>query len=227
MSQNAGSAISLLSIDNAILDQLDCVDGANRIRADEATGKLAVINSVYTLLDSDSPQTRVITTETPEDDPVQYVRQQFSAILGHEPDAAAHFYWSDQILQCEEDSACLNASRAALADYLANFPQEKFAVSGQIVGENGAGMPGVKVVLAGSQNVTSETDVDGRYQFSNLPTSGVYTVVPSLTHYTLTPASYEIVTPSLRWNRRPARGCDRHALRFRKHDSEDGCGRPV
>ena len=224
LSQNADSAISLLSIDNAILDQLDCVDGANRIRADEATGKLAVINSVYTFLDSDSPQTRVITTETTEDDPVQYVRQQFSAILGHEPDAAAHFYWSDQILQCEEDAACLNARRAALADYLATSPQEKFAVSGQIVGENGAGMPGVKVVLAGSQNVTTETDVDGRYQFSNLPTSGAYTVVPSLNHYTLTPASYEIVTPATDQVFDAAASLNHHAI---AGTVSDGTGTPL
>ena len=44
--------------------------------------------------------------------------------------------------------------------------------------------------------MTTETDADGRYQFSNLPTSGVYTVIPSRRHYTLSPVSYEIVTPA-------------------------------
>lgn len=77
-SHNADSAINLLSVGNAILDQVECVAGANRIRADAATGKLTVINSVYTFLDSQSPATRVITTESPEDDPVQYVRSLMS-----------------------------------------------------------------------------------------------------------------------------------------------------
>lgn len=88
-SNNADAAINLLSVGNAILDQVECVASANRIRADAATGKLIVINSVYTFLDSQSPATRVITTETPEDDAVQYVRQQFTAMLGRDPDAAA------------------------------------------------------------------------------------------------------------------------------------------
>ena len=50
--------------------------------------------------------------------------------------------------------------------------------------------------MSGSQNLATETDASGRYRFSNLPTSGVYTVTPSRTHYTLDPASYEIVTPA-------------------------------
>ena len=69
-------------------------------------------------------------------------------------------------------------------------------MSGQVVDENGAGMAGVTVALGGSQNVTTETDANGQYRFSNLPTSGVYTVIPSWRHYTLSPISYEIVTPA-------------------------------
>jgi len=195
-SHNADSAINLLSVGNAILDQVECGASADRIRADSATGNLTVIDSVYNHLDSLAQTTRVITTNAPDEDPVQYVRQQFSATLGRDPDPAAHFYWSDQILQCGDNSQCADAKRAALGDYLAAAPQEKFAVSGRVVDENGAGMAGVKVALGGSQNVTTETDADGRYQFSNLPTSGVYTVIPSRRHYTLSPVSYEIVTPA-------------------------------
>jgi hypothetical protein len=195
-SQNADSAINLLSVGNAILDQVECGASADRIRADSATGNLTVIDSVCNHLDSLAQTTRVITTNAPDEDPVQYVRQQFSATLGHDPDPAAHFYWSDQILQCLDNSQCVDAKRAALGDYLAAAPQEKFAVSGRVVDENGAGIAGVTVALGGSQNVTIETDADGQYQFSNLPTSGVYTVIPSLRHYTLSPVSYEIVTPA-------------------------------
>jgi hypothetical protein len=195
-SHNANSAINLLSVGNAILDQVECGASADRIRADSATGNLTVIDSVYNHLDSLAQSTRVITTNSPDEDPVQYVRQQFSATLGHDPDPAAHFYWSDQILQCGDNSQCANARRAALGDYLAAAPQEKFAVSGRVIDENGSGMVGITVALRGSQNVTSETDADGRYQFSNLPTSGVYTVTPYRRHYTLNPVSYEIVTPA-------------------------------
>ena len=146
-SHNADSAISLLGVGNAILDQVECGASADRIRADSATGTLTVIDSVYNHLDSLAQTTRVITTNAPDEDPVQYVRQQFSATLGHDPDPAAHFYWSDQILQCGDNSQCVDARRAALGDYLAAAPQEKFAVSGRVVDENGAGMAGITVAL--------------------------------------------------------------------------------
>ena len=195
-SHNTDSAIHLLSVGNAILDRVECVASADRIRADSATGSLTVIDSVYNHLDSLAQTTRVITTNAPDEDPVQYVRQQFNATLGRDPDPAAHFYWSDQILQCGDNLQCVDAKRAALGNYLAAAPHEKFAVTGRIVDENGAGMAGVTVALSGSQKVTTETDAHGQYQFSNLPTSGVYTVIPSRRHYTLSPASYEIVTPA-------------------------------
>ncbi|HEY2975682.1 MAG TPA: carboxypeptidase regulatory-like domain-containing protein [Pyrinomonadaceae bacterium] len=195
-SHNTDSAIHLLSVVNAILDQVECAASADRIRADSATGNLTVIDSVYNHLDSLAQTTSVITTNSRDEDPVQYVRQQFTATLGRDPDPAAHFYWSDQILQCGENSQCVSAKRAALDDYLAAAPAEKFAVSGKIVDENGTGMAGVTVALSGSQNVTTETDTGGRYQFSNLPTSGVYSVIPSRRHYTLNPVSYEISTPA-------------------------------
>jgi hypothetical protein len=195
-SHNADSAINLLGVGNAILDRVECVASADRIRADAATHSLTVIDSVYNHLDSLAQNTRVITTDAPDEDPVQYVRQQFNEMLARDPDAAAHFYWSDQILQCGDNSECFNATRTALGNYLVSAPQAKFTFSGRVVEENGAGMPSVTVALVGSQNVTTETDANGLYQFSNLPTSGVYTVTPSQSHYTLSPASYQIVTPA-------------------------------
>ncbi len=195
-SHNTDSAIHLLSVGNAIIDETECVDDANRIRADAETGKLTVINSVYASLDSAAQITDVITTSTADEDPVQHVRQQFMATLGRAPDAAAHFYWSDQILQCGADTGCVLARRAALATYLGSEPSPKFAVTGQVTGESGAGLPGVTVTLSGSQFVTTTTDSAGQYHFSNLPTSGVYTVTPTLQHHTLNPLSRTIVTPA-------------------------------
>ncbi len=195
-SHNAGSAIYFLGVGNAIVDQAECVADANRILADSATGKLTVINSIYTHLDSEAQTTNVITTATSDEDPVQHVREQFVATLGRPPDPAAHFYWSDQILQCGANAECVAEKRTDLATYLASAPSPKFAITGQIVNESGVGMPGVLVTLSGGQSVTTTTDSAGQYHFSNLPTSGIYTVTPDLDHHTINPGSRTFVTPS-------------------------------
>jgi Calx-beta domain/Carboxypeptidase regulatory-like domain/Pectate lyase superfamily protein len=194
-SHNADSAISLLRVKNAILDRVECSASADRIRADAATGSLTIIDSVYNHLDSLAQTTRVITTNNADEDAVQYVRRQFSELSGHAPDPAAHFFWSDQVFGCTGDVACENTKRTALQDYLKTSPQEKFRLSGRIVEDNGAGMPGITVTLAGSQNVTTETDAAGDYEFSSLPTSGIYSVLLSRTNYTLRPERDELVTP--------------------------------
>ncbi len=195
-SHNASAAINLLSVGNTILDRVECVADANRILADSASGRLTVIDSVYTFLNSQAPLTRVITTTTPDADPVQYVRQQFTTLLGREPDAAAHFYWSDRLLQCGENAACISQQRAALAAYLGTAPAAKFSISGTITDETGATAPGVLVTLDGSQSVTAQTGADGTYTFANLPTSGVYTVSPSHLYLTLDTPPQTITTPN-------------------------------
>jgi len=195
-STNAGSAINFLGVGTAIIDETDCVLGANTIVADAATGKLTVINSLYTHLNSQAQTTNAFTTSTPDEDPVQHVRQQFMATLGRPPDPAAHFYWSDQILECGDDAGCVTERRAALAAYLAGAPSPKFAVTGQIVNESGAGISGILVALSGGQSVTTTTDSAGQYHFSNLPTSGVYVVTPDLDYHTTDPVSRTFVTPS-------------------------------
>jgi len=195
-SHNADAAINLFSVGNAILDQVECVDNANRIRADAATQKLTVINSIYTFLDSLSPQTKLITTANPEDDPVQYVSQQFNATLERDPDAAAHFYWSDRLLQCGEVTQCLSAERAALDAYLETTPVATFSIAGRVTDETGAGLPNTTLTLSGSQSVTTQTGADGRYSFDELPTSGVYTVAANRTHYTINTPPQTVTTPN-------------------------------
>jgi hypothetical protein len=195
-SHNADAAIYFLGVGNAILDQVECVDGANRIRADAATQKLTVINSTYTFLASQSPQTKVITTASPEDDPVQYVVQRFNATLGHDPDAAAHFYWSDRLLQCGAGATCLATERAALEAYLGAAPVPTFSISGRVTDETGAGLSQVTLTLSGSQSVTTRTGADGRYSFDRLPTSGVYTVTASRPHSTINTPPQTVTTPN-------------------------------
>ncbi|HWN08768.1 MAG TPA: carboxypeptidase regulatory-like domain-containing protein [Pyrinomonadaceae bacterium] len=195
-SHRASSAINLLGIGNAIIDEVECVDSANRIVADSATGKLTVINSLYTHLDSQAQTTDVITTETSDEDPVQHVRQQFMAQLGRPPDAAAHFYWSDRILQCGSNAECVTQRRGELAAYLSGAPSAEFAITGRIVDEAGVGIAGMLVALSGGQSVTTTTDSTGHYHFLNLPTSGVYVITPELDFHTVNPGSTTIVTPS-------------------------------
>ena len=111
LSRFADAAVSLVDIGEATLDKLECLDAANRIRANGGTGRLTVINSIYTHLDSQAQTTEVITTNTEDEDPVQYVRQQYLDVLGHEPDAAGHDYWSNLLLDCGANATCLAAKR--------------------------------------------------------------------------------------------------------------------
>ncbi|PYS37201.1 MAG: hypothetical protein DMF71_19025, partial [Acidobacteria bacterium] len=183
LSHNADSAVSIMNVRQAILDRLECLDGANTIRADAATGRLTVIDSIYDRLDSQAATTKVINTHPPDRDPVLYVRDQYESRLGREPDAAGHYYWSESILRCGDDTGCVAERQALLQSYLGKSPAANFSISGQVKDDQGAPLSGVVVSLGGSQMVATGTDANGRYGFSNLPTSGVYTVSPSRTNY--------------------------------------------
>lgn len=122
-SHNADSAINLLNVGEAILDQVECVDHADTIRANSGTGRLTVINSTYQTLDSAAPYTRVVNTPDPNDDPVQYVRQQYLNLVTKEPPADELYDWADRILRCEQNSACISEKQSDLQKYLSsNFP---------------------------------------------------------------------------------------------------------
>jgi hypothetical protein len=218
-SLRAAAAINMLGIGNAVLDEVECVDDANRIMADASTGRLTVINSIYTHLDSLAQVTDVRNTSTPEEDPVQYVREQFMTIAHRAPDGAAHYYWSDAMLRCGDNVACLDARREALTAYLENAPTPTFVLGGQILDGEGQPVPGVSVALTGSQAVTAVTDSEGRYRFSRLPTSGVYTVAPSLSHYTFGPASRTFTTPAGNVTADFGATLNRHDIRGRVADA--------
>jgi len=194
-SHNASAAIALANVDSAILDKLTCEADADHIVADALTRELTVINSTYTQLDSLAQTTNAINT-SPEDDPVQYVRSRFAAVLGRDPDPAAHYYWSDLLVHCFEDSACVTSGKAALNDYLSHQPSPKFAISGRITDEANAPVNGVKVTLSGSQSVTATTDANGNYGFSNLPTSGRYVLTPAKAGFIFHSPSETLLTPS-------------------------------
>jgi hypothetical protein len=191
-SHNAGAAINLNGVGEAIIDLVECLVDANTISVD--ADRLAVINSTYSTLNSTAPFTRTITTETPEEDPAQYVRQQYLAAVQHDPDPAGHFYWTDQIIRCDANAECVQQVQDSLAIFLNAAPAARFSISGQVLDEDGAQLAAVSVGLMGSQSVTIETDVNGNFSFTNLATAGSYTLTPAKTHYTF--ASHLVVTPT-------------------------------
>ena len=192
-SHNATAAISLNNIGAAIFDQLKLEADADHILADSNTRELTVINSTNVHLDSSAQSTVTINT-APEADPVQYVRSRFVAVLNRQPDPAAHYYWSDLLVHCFEDSVCQDSTRQALNSYLSSNPAQTFTISGRIVDSDNAPLAGVTVTLSGSQSVTTSTDSDGNYTFTNLPTSGRYSVTPTTNDYAFDSAT--IITPS-------------------------------
>lgn len=194
LSTRADAAVSLVNVEEATLDKLQCMAAANRIRANAGTGKLRVINSTYTYLDSLSQTTEVIST-TDAQDPVQYVRQRYLEQLDHEPDAAGHQYWSDVLLDCGASQTCVTAKRLELTGYLNTEPTPFFGITGKVLKQNNSGFLGVTVNLSGSQAVSTQTDAQGNFRFEGLPTSGIYTVTPVRVNYTFAAPSWTSTTP--------------------------------
>jgi len=190
----AAAAMSLNYIGSAILDQVKLEESADHIVADENTGELTVINSTNVHLISSAHSTVTIDTAA-EADPVQYVRSRFVDVLGREPDPAAHVYWSDLLIHCFEDSVCQDKAKQVLNDYLSSSPSKTFTISGRITKlEDNTPLAGARVTLSGSQSVATNTDSNGNYIFTNLPTSGRYVVTPTSDDYTFEPATF--ITPS-------------------------------
>ena len=194
-SHNTVAAIDLNRLEgHAILDRLTCIDDADRIRTDDRLQRLTVINSTYREIESQAQTITELVTAL-ENDPVQYVRQRFVSMLGRGPDAAAHFYWSDLLIKCGTNNECITQQHAALNEYLSRQPKENFALTGTVKDENGAPLSGVAVSLTGSQSTVMETDSQGNFRFSGLPTSGVYTLAVNKRHYTFTTANQTFVHP--------------------------------
>lgn len=194
-SHNASAAVNLVSVDEAILDKLECTESADRIYADTTTDKLTVLNSVYSVLDSSARVTNVVNTEAPEDDPVQFVRQRFETVLQRSPDPAAHFYWSKRLIDCGQDSNCVTQQQTELDSYLEKAPVANFGITGQVTAD-GTPLPNAQVTLSGSQTATTQTDDNGNFSFSRLPTSGIYNVSVSKRHYTFSTPTTNISHPS-------------------------------
>lgn len=191
-SVRAGFAITLNSVGDAILDLIETFVDATRLRA--SANRLTVINSSYTSLDSTGPYTKVIETDTAEEDPAQYVRQRYLSVLSHDPDAAGHFFWTDKILRCEGDQSCVSAAHAALDAFLTTSPAAKISVRGKVVDRDGAPLSGVTMTLTGSQSIAMVTSGNGEFNFGKLATAGEYQITPTKTGYTF--ESRTLVTPS-------------------------------
>jgi hypothetical protein len=90
----------------------------------------------------------------------------------------------------------VNEKRSALSAYLSQQPQEKFSLSGTVTDENGDPLTGATVSLTGSQSLDVLTDAQGKFKFSGLPTSGVYTVAVNKRHYTLANPTQNLAHPA-------------------------------
>ncbi len=193
-SHRASACFETQGVGHAIIDQMQCLEDADLIIARTTTGRLSLVNSVYTL-NSLAQVTKIFNT-TPENDPVQYIRQRYNVVLGHEPDPASHFYWSDLLLRCGDDSQCAATVRANLDAYLGAAPPSTFNIAGRVADANGLALSGITVTLNGSQALTTLTDAAGRYHFNNLPTSGSYTVNASKPYYTFAPPTRSFNAPT-------------------------------
>ena len=114
---NADAAVDVTNVGDVVLDKLACIAAVNRIRASESVGKLTVLNSACTDIQSQAQSTSVLST-APEDDPVQFVRHQFLGVLGVEPDGADHYNWSNLLLLCANEG-CTTQRKNELATFLA------------------------------------------------------------------------------------------------------------
>lgn len=210
-SKNTGAAIDVNRSDHVILDRLTCVEDADRIRADAQTKRLTVINSEFGGLDSLAQTTTVLETSADED-PVQYVRKQFLSLLAREPDPAAHFYWSDLLIRCGNDQACLATQRAEMQKYLSSQPQKEFVFAGTVTDEKNIPVSGVTLTLSGSQFAGATSDQQGNFKFIALPTSGVYTVTAKKKHYTFTTSSETFERPARNVNVAFRARLNRHSI---------------
>lgn len=195
-SHAAFAAVALRNVGAGILDQLTCVASADRLYADANTGELTVINSTYSQLDSQAQITNIINTATEAEDPVQYVRGRFASAVDREPDPAAHYYWSDLLIHCFDDLACQASIKQKLDDYLSSGPARDFALSGRITDDENRPLAGVTITLSRSQSVSTTSDDNGDYVFSNLPTSGDYLVAAAKAGYIFDSPNQVFLTPS-------------------------------
>jgi hypothetical protein len=192
-STHAGPAISLSRVGDAILDLIDTSEDATTMGG--TMDRLTVINSNFTSISIAPPTVpRIINTQTPEQDPAQYVRQRYLDVLDHDPDPASHFFWTNKILLCNDNQGCVNQVKSALAAFLSAAPPPKFSATGTVVDENGLPLEGTNVSLTGSQAVAMETDGQGNFAFGRLATAGEYVLTPTKNHYSF--SSSTMITPT-------------------------------
>jgi len=80
---------------------------------------------------------------------------------------------------------------------VANFNGRRivFDLAGKVTDENGAALGDVTVKLTGSKTSTAVTDSQGRFKFSDLPTSGSYTITVDKDHYTFASSTQTFAQP--------------------------------
>jgi carboxypeptidase family protein/SdrD B-like protein len=82
-----------------------------------------------------------------------------------------------------------------LSEYLSRNPQPDFAIAGTVANEFGQPLPDSVITLTGSQSTSVISNAQGTFQFSNLPTSGIYTLTVNKAHYSFPNATYTFSRP--------------------------------
>jgi hypothetical protein len=152
-SHNPGPAVNVNRISDAILDKVTCTESVNTLMAGPAVSKLTVINSTCANVQSQAQSTSVFTT-APDDDTVQYVRHQYLAALGVEPDGAAHYNWSNLLLLCGTDQSCITQRKNELATFLNQPAAPSFLKGGFFITwqDNSFNETGFKIERASAAN---------------------------------------------------------------------------
>ncbi len=86
------------------------------------------------------------------------------------------------VVALEADNASANNSATELTK-ISSMP----SIKGHVAGANAIGVGGVLMTLSGGQSATTQTDVNGFYQFAELPVGGNYTLTPTKSNLSFEP----------------------------------------
>ncbi|MGO8734397.1 MAG: FG-GAP-like repeat-containing protein [Terriglobia bacterium] len=106
--------------------------------------------------------------------------------------AASGWTFSGWSSSCSGGNPCVVVMNSNLSP-TATFAQNAtltYTITGQVTAPEPGGLSGVTVLLSGSASNSTTTSGSGNYAFTGLAAAGTYTVTPSLSGYTFSPASY-------------------------------------
>ena len=98
-------------------------------------------------------------------------------------------------LRPQSVAAILSLSIVILTGCVGEMQNTAYSLSGRVVDSSGTGLADTVISLSGAQSESVTTKSDGSYRFTGL-SSGNYTVTPSKTSYSFTPAGRSVTVNS-------------------------------